>query len=412
MSITKDGLFKYEALNDRQRKNLMILDAIRKRGPTSKTDLSKQLGYNIVTLSNYIEEYLKKGLVYEKGLDVSTGGRRPTLIELNKKGVYIIGVDFSRGGLTGIVTDFMLNVVAEAEAPRPAIEQDAVSESLISLIRNLVKKSGVESAKIKFIAVGVYGPIEEKNGAIKGLDEAKGHLRATVYFPDLKRAIEKEFNITTFFGTDASFAAFGERTQNASADVENMLYIFQDIGKGVVIKGEIYCGTNLGSVDLEGLTGRLSKEEKSKISESAFYLRPWNSQMTLKKEALKVIEKGLGTKIVELVKGNLETVDDDIIIKAAKDNDEVAIELIEGIGINLGVRISYLINLFLPQIVIIGGGIERAGDLLFGQINKTIEKLSLEKPRRNVRVLPSALGEKAVNLGAASVALREVFLET
>lgn len=411
MSITKEGLFKYQVLNERQRKNLLILDTIRKREPVSKTDLSKLLGYNIVTLSNYIDEYLKKNLVYEKELDVSSGGRKPALIELNKKEVFLIGVDFGKAALRGLLADFNLDIVSEVKLARPQIEQEEVLKALVSLIKELIKKSGIDASKVRFIAIGTYGIVIEKSGAIKDLDEEKGRSRATIYFRDLRQGIEKEFNIKTFFGQDASFAAFGERTQNPVADVGNMLYIFQDIGKGVIIKGEIFCSTDIGGVDLEGLTGSLSEEEKLKLSDDSLYLRPWNSKMSLEKEAMKIIETGVGTKIVELLKGDLGGLTDEVIIKAAGEKDEVAMELIEGIGINLGVRVSYLINLFSPQAIIIGGGIEKAGDLLFDQIKKTIEKLSLEKVKRTVKILPSILSDRAVSLGAASVALREVFLE-
>lgn len=411
MSITKEGLFKYQALNERQRKNLIILEAIKKNGPISKASIAKQTGYNIVTLSNHIEEYMKQNLVYERGVDASSGGRRPVLIELNKKGLFVIGIDFSKDVLAGVIADCTLDILSEARLPRPMIEQEDVRKNINALIGELIKKAKVDASKIKFIAIGTYGILGDKNGTIKGLDEEKGRSRTTIYFTELKHAIEKEFNIKVFFGQDASFAAFGEKAKNPSADIDSLLYIFQDIGKGVIIKGDIYCSTDIGAVDVEGLTGTLTDEEKSKIREESSYLRPWNPQMSLKNEAIKVIESGVGTKIVELLKGNLKTLNDDIVIKAASQNDDIAVELVESIGINLGVRIAYLINLFLPQVVIVGGGVEKAGGLLFDQIEKTIEKLSLEKSKYSIKVLPSVLGERAVSLGAASVALRESFLE-
>lgn len=412
MSITKEGLFRYQVLNERQKKNLMILDALRRKGPITKADLSKNLGYNIVTLSNYVDEYLAKGIAVEDGTEVSKGGRKPVLIELNNREIFFIGIDFSQEAFRAVATDFMLKVIAEAQAPRPKIEQDAVSEALISLIKGIIKKAGVAPSKIKFIGIGTYGMIDEKNKALKGLDEEKGRSRATIYFTALKNDIEKEFNIPAFFGTDAMFAAFGERAVNPDADAENMLYIFKDVGKGVIIKGEVYCGTNITGADMEGLTGILSHEEKSRILDDSLYLKPWNAQMSLKKEALKFIGRGVGTKIVEFVKGDMDQLTDDIIMKAAGVRDELAIDVVEGIGINLGVRISYLINLFAPEVVIIGGGIEKAGEALFTQIKKTVQKLSLEKPKQATAILPSVAGENAVSLGAASVGLREVFLES
>lgn len=410
MSISRDGLFKFKVLNEKQRKNLIILDAIKRNAPVSKTELSKQTGYNIVTLSNYIDEYKKNGLVYESGYDVPSGGRPPVLLALNKKDIYLIGIDFNTQNMRGIVTDLELNVICEVTTPRPNIAQLEVEEGLISLIKQLLVKSNVSPENIKFIAIGFYGGIEEKNGAIKGLDEEKGRARATIYYTNLRKVIEREFNIRPFIGTDATFAAFGERMQNPAADVESMLYIFKDIGKGVVIKGEIYCATDAVQ-DLDGLTGGLSPEEKSRLSKDLSYLRPWKKGMSLVDEALKVIQSGVGTKMVELLKGDLDKLSDEVIFEAAGQKDEVALELVETIAINLGVKISYLINLFSPNVVFVGGGIEKAGSLLFDTIQKTIDRLTLEEPLKKAKMYPSILGDRAVAIGAAAAGLREVFLE-
>ncbi|MFH1847606.1 MAG: ROK family protein [Candidatus Omnitrophota bacterium] len=410
MSISKDGLFKFQVLNEKQRKNLIILNAIKKGGQVSKSDLAKQTGYNIVTLSNYIEEYKSKGLVYETGLDSPSGGRPPVLLALKKQESYLVGVDFGLDAINAIITDLQLNIVAELTAPRPEIEQENVASSLISVIGDLIKKSRIENEKIRHISIGFYGAIEEKNGAVKWLDEEKGRSRATIYYTTLKKAIENEFNIGTFFGSDVTFAAFGERTQNPAADIENLLYVFKDIGRGVVIKGEIYCGTNTAQ-DLDGLTGGLRPEEKAKLSKDVNYLRPWKRGMSLLEEARKVLESGVGTTIVEILKGDMGQLTEATIIKAAGQKDEVAVELIETIGINLGVKVSYLINLFSPQAVFIGGGIEKAGSLLFDTIRKTIDKLTLEDSLKNVKLYPSILGDRAVAVGAAAAGLREVFLE-
>ncbi|MFH1645307.1 MAG: winged helix-turn-helix domain-containing protein, partial [Candidatus Omnitrophota bacterium] len=89
----RQTLFRDQILSDRERKNLAILDVIRKSGPITRTEISKFTKLNIVTVSNYVNNYIEKGLVVEKGFDVSTGGRKPTLVELNASIGYAIGVD-------------------------------------------------------------------------------------------------------------------------------------------------------------------------------------------------------------------------------------------------------------------------------------------------------------------------------
>ena len=74
-------LYKDVVLTDRERKNIVLLDVIRRNGPIAKTDIARITKHNIVTVSNYVEHYIKQKLVAEKGLDVSSGGRRPELLE-------------------------------------------------------------------------------------------------------------------------------------------------------------------------------------------------------------------------------------------------------------------------------------------------------------------------------------------
>ncbi|NQT06476.1 MAG: ROK family protein, partial [Candidatus Omnitrophica bacterium] len=91
MAVGRRGLSD-EDVSDKGRKNLTILDTIRKRGPLARTDVSKITGINIVTVSNYIDSYIKTGLVVQRGLDTSTGGRRPLLVELNAQHGYLVGI--------------------------------------------------------------------------------------------------------------------------------------------------------------------------------------------------------------------------------------------------------------------------------------------------------------------------------
>ncbi|MEE9500128.1 MAG: winged helix-turn-helix domain-containing protein, partial [Candidatus Omnitrophota bacterium] len=89
MAIKKEYTFTYKDISDRKRKNLAILDCIRRKGEISRTEISKETGINIVSVSNYVMNYIKKGLVIEWGLDMSTGGRRPELVKLNLESAYV-----------------------------------------------------------------------------------------------------------------------------------------------------------------------------------------------------------------------------------------------------------------------------------------------------------------------------------
>src|SRR3989338_725804 len=102
MSIRPLG-FKGESISDRSRRNLAILEDIRRSGPISKADISRICGVNIVTISNYIDYYIRSNLVSVKALDVSSGGRRPALLELNSDSGLAVGVGVNLLDAVGVI---------------------------------------------------------------------------------------------------------------------------------------------------------------------------------------------------------------------------------------------------------------------------------------------------------------------
>ena len=116
--MLKPGLAKDRIFSDKERKNLAILEVIRKEGPISRTDISKITEFNIVTVSNYVNHYIKKGLVVEGELDESTGGRKPVLVELNAKAAYIIGIGLNMLNVVGVLVDLETNIIYEVRRER------------------------------------------------------------------------------------------------------------------------------------------------------------------------------------------------------------------------------------------------------------------------------------------------------
>ena len=128
-------------------------------------------------------------------------------------------------------------------------------------------------------------------------------------------------------------------------------------------------------------------------------------------EAKKAIEKGEETVILDIAKGKAAAITKETVIDAAKKGDKLALLLLENAGKNLGVRIAYMINLLNPSLVIIGGGMEIAGDLIFDPVKNTVKKFAFEEPANTVKIVPTFLGEDAIVLGAAALAAREIFIQ-
>jgi len=388
MEIERSGLFSCRILSEKEAKNLEMLELIRREKAFSRTDISKTTGINIVSVSNYIKNYIDKKLVLEKGFGESSGGRKPELVELNLKNNYVAGIEISADRVSFILADFDMTIVSRDEKPVLGRSAETAIREVPALAKNFLEGSKIAKDKIR--AIGVALP---QNG-----------------FLPVCRTIESDTGIPVFAAGYAACEAFGEKRMNKDADVDNLLFIYSDLGRGIVIKDSACFGA-------VGATGEIYCDEvkppksHNDISyEQSKYLQPWPGDLGIVSAARNEVARGIGTKMVELASGKVENINDDIIIKAVIDKDEVALSIVNSVGTNLGLRISYLINLFEPETVVLGGGLEKYGNLMIDKIKQMVNTFVLKRLARNIKIAPSLLGKNAVGLGAASIAVREVFL--
>lgn len=409
MAIKSEGMFTYHIQQDRERKNLAILELIRKRSPISKAEISRTLGYNIVTITNYLDYYIEKKMVLEIGLDISSGGRRPELLELNARSGYVVGVDISPTAIKAIVTDLKVKVVAETKMPRPSVSMEDLIPNIITSIDEVIAKSKIDRQLIRTIGIGISGIVDYQSGTIRDTDPSRG--RSRVSLQKLSKALEQKFDIPVFIGNDASCAAFGEKTLNPGADVDHLLYVYSDVGCGIVVHGDVYIGANGCAGETQIVFETLQADDKNQHKEYTF-MRPWGIDLGVVGEARRAIEKGLATDILRLAGGDVKTITKDHVIDAAKKADKVAIDIIQTAARNLGVRVSFFVNFFNPGVIAIGGGMERAGDILLDPLKATVKKFAFEEPVNVVKIVPSMLGDNAIVLGAAALAAREIFIQS
>ena len=384
MKTKRPRLFMFHGLNDKQARNLLIFDLIRRRGVISRTEISKITGVNIVSVSNYINNYLAKKLVLDKGLAVSSGGRKPELVELNTKDNFVIGVDASGAEIRVVLADIGMKVIEKRVSDR-ARGKD-MSSVVVDLIEDVTASAGLDVAKVKAAGVGI------SDSALMGLCAA----------------IEKEFGVETFTGGVASCAAYAEKRLNPGVSASSLLYMHSDIGRGIMISGDICFGSTDGDGAMESADVKITKGNGPDMLK---YMRPWDEYLGMARTAQREVSKGIGTKMVSLAKGDVRNITEDVVIEAAQQNDEVALNIVQSVGINLGLRTAFLMNLFTPEAVVVGGGPEKAGNILFAPIEKMVKSLSFGKLAPNVKIVPGVLGDEAVVLGAASLAIREMFLQ-
>ena len=388
------------SLTERERKNIAILEAIKRYGPISRTDISKLTKLNIVTVSNYVNTFIEQGIVIEKGLDISSGGRRPTIVVLNPKASYVIGVDLGVFVIRAVISDLEGNVVGRSKAPRPRDTAENVVKAVAEQIEQVMKASGIDPKKVRGIQIGASGVIDREVGTIRCTEGV-----SSVYEPITMR-LQQIFHVPVKLEHDVTAAAYGEWSLGAGTDVDIMLFMYSGVGCGMIINGEIYHGST-------GTAGEVSIKEEVDMADvwigNISALKPWAAHLGIPDEARAAIQAGGVSRISDLIGGKTEQITLETVFEAVREGDKLAAEVVQKAGERLGVRVAFLVNLLNPGAVVIGGGVEAAGPILIEAIKKMVRLYSFEEMASAVKIVPGRLGDDCVALGAASLVIRDAF---
>ncbi len=402
----KQVLLKDRILTDKERKNLAILEVIRKNGPISRTDISKTTELNIVTVSNYINHYIKKGLVIEGELDESTGGRKPVLVELNPKAGYIVGVGLNMLSMVGILVDLEINVLKEMKRERIPENSEGVIEKMVDLAEEIINQAEIDRSKIAGVGVGVPGIIDERGRTIRW-PQMLGDKDISICL-SIKDTFEKRLNIPTLVENDANAAVLGEKWLGLDREVRHMIYMFSGVGVGILINGEIYRGATGAAGELGIASSKLNRDEASRLAPQ---LGRWEMDLGMVRHLKKRIEKGEKSICSDLVGGNFDKLGFKELVRGVKEKDPIAIQVVEEGGVALGKKAAFLANLLNPEIIVIGGGVEDCGAPFLEALKLTVKEWAVEEASSRVSIIPSAFGENAVALGAVGIVAREIFAQ-
>lgn len=406
---------KPEELTEREKRNLSILEIVRRFGPVTRPEISRALGLNIVTVSNYVEEFINKNLVFEKEFDVSEGGRRPILLDINPESGLVIGVGVNLLNIVGSAVDFKGRVVTSSAIERRQLGVKDIIGCIIEIIASTLKKLKNTHPKVRGIGIGIAGIVNKNDGSIRWPEKfGSGYDYASIYVP-LRNIIEKEFGFPVIVENDATAACFGEQWLDLEPGIKNLIYMFSGVGCGIMINGQIYTGAN-GSAGEVSIYNPREDENFSCQAGDPCFLKRWEVDFGLAEairaginnpEAAKF--KHSPERILELADNNAREINIKHIFQAARENDPLAVELLEKAGRRLGVKIAFLVNLLNPEAVVIGGGLEGAGERFLNTVKTAVNSWAFEEMSSGLKIVYSALGESAVSLGAASLVMRQVF---
>jgi predicted NBD/HSP70 family sugar kinase len=405
--------FSSDELTEKERRNIDILELLRKRGPISRPEISKEIGINVVTISNYVDDFIKHNLVYEKELDISEGGRRPVLLDLNPQGGYIVGVGLNLMNMVGLLVDLKGNIITKTQIARPQKPSVRdITECLLEIIREIFRRSKEYSGNIKGIGVGIAGLINKADGAIHWPQKMDHYYTyASVDLP-LKSLIEREFNLPTLIENDATAACFGEYWLGIETGIRNMAYMFSGVGCGLLINGSIYHGA-------QGYAGEVSiynyKEQDAFNCEAgnSCFIKRWEVDMGIIDDVKKMLAKDpeAAQRFFKLTSANMDNIDLKSIFIAGRTQDPVVAQALSNAAKRLGIKVASIVNLLNPEMVVIGGGMEEAGEAFLNKVTQTVREWAFREETEDLKIVYSQLRENSVALGAASLVMQKLFAQ-
>ena len=308
------------------------------------------------------------------------------------------GIDVGGTKILGGVVDLDGAIVEELRVESPATDAEAIEKAIEEPVTELRSRHDIA-------AVGV--------GAAGYIDKA----RAVVMFApniawrdvNLKADMEERLDLPVVVENDANAAAWGEFTYGAGHDVDDLLLVTvgTGVGGGVVLDGELYRGAFGVGAEIGHM--RVVPDGILCGCGNRGCFEQYASGSALVREARAVTRAGslLARDLLDRAGGDVEAITGPLITEAARAGDPFATEQLASVGRWLGEGIASLTAVLDPAVVVIGGGVSEAGDMLLGPVRAAFaSQLTGRGHRPSLEIRKARLGNRAGLIGAADLARR------
>lgn len=322
---------------------------------------------------------------------------------------WIVGVDL---GGTNIVVGLLpmeggevlglRNLPTESQRG-PKFVVNRIVEMVEGAIAEVLKEQGGTRDQIAGVGIGSPGPLDRKAGMVINTPNLGWRN-----FP-LRDLISNAVHLPATLDNDANCATYGEWWLGAGKDVDNLvgLTLGTGIGGGIVLGGQIYHGAS----DIAGEIGHMTIDSTGRRCKCGNYgcLEAYASGPAIALRAVEGIEVGVETVLTEMVNGKLEDITAATVYEGVVAGDPYATEVMKDTAKFLGAGIANLLNVLNPDMVVIAGGVTRAGDHLFIPVRAEVRRRAFKSAEERCRIVSGELPGTAGVVGAAAVFKKETY---
>jgi glucokinase-like ROK family protein len=387
------------ALKNKALKKL-IFNFLDQTESSSITELSKELNISVPKTTSLVNELIEEGLISDYGKIESTGGRKASMYGLVADACYFLGVDIKKYYINIGLLNFKKQLVTQKNRIPYKLENTQESlNQLIQIIQGFIKELPIKKEKILSIGINLSGRIKNTTG----------YSFSFFHFQEepLSSVIQDKIGIKTFIENDSRAMAFGEFCFGEVNTEKNVLFVNIDygIGLGILIDSEVYYGKS----GFSGEFGHIPIFDNEIICHCGKKgcLETEASGTAVIRKFKEKIKHGSTSLLIKKNK-TVESINLTDIIQAANNEDVLCIELLAEVGEKLGKGLAALINIFNPELIILGGTLSETGDFLRLPTRSAINKYSLSLVNTDTELKLSKLGEKAGILGACLIARNKI----
>jgi predicted NBD/HSP70 family sugar kinase len=370
---------------------MRVIDALRTKGAVSRADIARQTGLSRSTVSSLVADLQSTGLVVERdgnGGPASgpRGGRPGVLVALDSSAGSVLGLDFGHKHLRVALADLSYSIIAErfTELEVDTAAHEAL-DTAAALASELVEESGM-AGRVLAAGMGLPGPIDNDSGLV----HSQSILPSWVGLSP-SAEMEQRLGLTVHLDNDANVGALGESTFGAGRGAEVMAYLrlSAGIGAGLVIKGRLFRGAN----GTAGEIGHVMVDPAGPICRCG------------NRGCLETF--AAGPALCELVRRSHGQLTVPQLLALAQDGDAACQRVIADAGRAVGRAVADLCNYLNPNLVVVGGELSGAGDLVLEPIREGVRRFAIPAAADDVEIVAGTLGDRAELLGALALAGHE-----
>jgi len=390
-------------------KVLKVIQYIQERGPVKQAEIAQYLGLSLMTINKVVNKLYRNEIVVKSGKTSVKSGRRSGLFKLNNDLYLSVGIEINEDRILFALVHTDGRVISTKEYPldgegtrvKSSKEVLAIIDKNISLF---LREFSTWKEKVASIGIAPEGIIDTENGScVLGT-----HLWGISNL-QLRENLQKSFGVHIFIDDPARAVAYYEKKFGEAMNAENFIYLYlgRGVGSGIVVDGKVYRGFR----GIAGEIGHISVEENGSRCRCGNYgcletVASVDSIIRLVKEG---IRDGVFTKIVDYWNSETENIDLSVLGKAADEKDKFAFNIIEHVGTHLGKAVALLINIFNPELVIIGGEVSLLGSHLLYSVERVIRNDTLNIMNEMTKIQLSNYNKYKDTIGIAIEAFDSIF---